>query len=482
MLGAHKTLGLALTDQGVTAVLADPSVGRGGDMRTVSLAFTDDINLGSPDRLGRELRRVLREAQAFAPRCVAGLPASCVVAREKTLPAADEASLRGALSIAAEREFASGGGDLAFDYTCAPAESGSVSALLVAAPRKTLDQLEAMAKAAGLTITAVTPSAAALAAATGGAGSPGRLVLCLLPRGAELTEAGPSGPRLIRHLPVRMDAPGDESDRLLGELRRVLATAPAIGAASAAERELLVWDAAGMGRPVADMLGRRLGMSVRLCNLEKDMGIAGASAAESGPLAQAAALAWGPRAAAGRGAAPQINFIKSRMTPPAASRLGRPARLAVIAAAAALVLAAWFFLDWRLAGRQADSLRQRLDGMKASVQEANALVANFTFARAWYDRRPPLLDCLRQITEAFPDEGRVWATRLTIREDAARQDIEADLSGKGASAPAVTEVSDRLGRNPRLSILKDRDLHTQQTGQNTQEVSFSIGVALQEAK
>jgi len=406
----------------------------------------------------------------MASHCVVGLACSWIVAREKVLPAADEPTLRGALSIAAEREFASGPQDLSFDYsgTAAPGH-GNVSSLLVAAPRRLLAQLEAMAKSAGLTITAITPSAAALAAATGGAVSPaGRLVLCLLPRGVELASQSPSGLHLIRHLPVRLDALGAESARLGAELRRVLALAPSESLGG--PRELLVWDAVGLGRDALESLGQRIGLPLRLCGLGKDLNVTGTVASvEGGRFAQATALACRD------GTVSQIDFLHSRLAPPAQGRLGRRTVWAGIAAAAVLAAGLYFLLDWRATQSQANSLRSRLAAMKASVQDANGLVSNYRFTRTWYDRRPEFLNCLKEITSAFTEDGRIWAGSLLIRED-----MQAVLTGKSTSDRAVQEVVDSLIRDRRLSDVKH--LYTRQSGQNLQEVSFAIALTLRGAK
>jgi hypothetical protein len=471
MLGGHRNLGLAVTEQGITAVLTSTSAGRPAVLHAASVAFTGDLNLEHPESLGRELRRALRQAGARASRCVIGLASSWVLAREKVLPATDEVSLRGALSIAAEREFASGPQDLSFDYSGAPAPgAGNVWTLLVAAPRRLLGQLEAMAKAAGLSVAAITSSAAALAGATTGKVPPGgRLVLCLLPRGVELAAQSPTGLRLIRHLPIRPDSPGPEADRLWGELRRILAVALTEGGAGD-DRELLIWDAAGLGSGALKILADRLGLPVRLCGIGGDLGMTDATIpGEGGQFAQAAALACR------NGAALEIDFLHSRLAPPARGRLSRRTVWAGAAAALALAISAWFFLDWRAAAREARDLQGRLTALNPARQEANTFVTRANFAGTWYDRRPEFLACLKEITLAFPEEGRVWATGLLIRED-----MQAVLHGNSVSNEAVLDVFKRLAANPRLTDVKL--LSSRQAGGTSRDWSFAISMALRKGK
>jgi hypothetical protein len=465
MLNSHRNLALAITEQGITAA----EVGASGQRRTVlhaaELAFSAQIDLDHPERLGKELRHVLRQNGLKSSRCVIGLAAAWIASRERTVPATDADSLRGVLSIAAEREFASGPQDLLFDYVATPSDKG-LSALLAAAPRRVIEQVMAMAKAAGLSVAAITSSAAALATATKGA-SPagGRVMLCLLSRGVELTVQSPGGFRLIRHLPVRVDQPQGLAE-LSGELRRVLSLA-APEHDSGPPAEVLVWDSIGMDPAAADSLRRSLSLPARLCTMSADLDLAAGGRA-NGSSVQAVALAC----CAGQGQA--IDFLHSRLRPPRTRMIGR--RVVWASAAAAVLLAAglYFVLDWRASSREVADLQNQLDGLKDGANDAKALVEKVAFARGWYDRRPPFLSCLREITAAFPQDGRIWATSLTIEED-----MHVTLVGKSLNKEAVLEVRDRLSSNPRLADVKQ--LYIRQAGGASRDEAFGISLVLKGA-
>ena len=567
MRDRRKMLGLAVTEQGITAVELGTSGGRQTVLHAARLTFSNESgSLEEPEKLGRELRQVLRRNGFSASRCVMGLAASWIAAREKVLPAADAGSLRGILAIAAEREFASDPQDLLFDY--AQAQSGNgVSALLVAAPRRITERLLALAKAAGLSVTAITSSGLALATAMKGAVPPaGRVVLCLLPRGVELIAQSINGLRWIRHLPVCWDDPdsstpipmcvgigvsavkdggtgsttqGTGETPVLQKVRRVLALAPAdqapeedskrdsstptyVGVSAVPQaatggtpvlpqaRELLVWDLVGLDSALLGSLGEGLGSPVRLCKLESDLGIAdvgstptyvGVSAVphgatggtpvlppESGKSAQAAALVCCPARSL------PIDFLHSRLAPLRSARLGRWAVWAIVATVVLLAAGLGVFLDWRANQRELAALQQQLDDLKITTREAKSLVDDVALAQAWYDHRPRLLDGLREITQAFPEEGRIWATSVVLREDmqgspnarAPKADTPALgtpypvggpqllLSGKSVSESAALEVLDRLKANPRLTQIKP--LYIRRSGGASREVSFAVSL------
>ncbi len=464
MWNSRKNLGLAVTEQGIAAVEVGFSGPRRTVLRTAALSFSEELNLSRPDRLGVELKQLLRRNGFSASRCVIGLPASWTVAREKVVPATDADSLRGVLALAAEREFASPSGELVFDYVAGSSGQGT-AALLVAAPRRTIEQLSVMARAAGLAVTAVTSSAVALALVSKSQAPPaGRLILCLLSSGVEAVLQSPGGVRLVRHLPVRLDVPGASLDALGGELRRLLALAPG-GQESDQVRQVLVWDSVGRDAALLNSLAGQLALPWKLCTLEADLGVAVSSTPTNGRWAQAAALACdeiGPMA---------MDFLHSHLAPARKKRVKRWMVLAVAACAVLLAAGLYLVLDWRAKQQEVLALGNQLSRQKDAIAEAKAMVDDVTFARTWYDRRPAMLDCLKEITGAFPQEGKVWATSLLIR-----QDTQALLTGKSVNEAAVLEMLDRLKANPRLTNVKP--MFIRQAGGASRDVSFAVGLSL----
>ncbi|MBE3099612.1 MAG: hypothetical protein IMZ55_19100 [Acidobacteria bacterium] len=473
MMTSRKMLGLAVTERSITAV--EVACVRGSRKVLHAAEFPlpqDDAAREAAPLLGKALRQFLRQNHFSASRCVIGIGAKGLVAREKSLPPTSPDLLAGALSIATEREFASDAKDLVFDYSGPVDSAQGQSVLLVAASRQNVDHLLATARAAGLTVAAVTSSTLALASATRlGGPSPRRLVLYLSPSTVELSVQSGGGTRLLRHLPISPPAAAahDPSlangwlDVLAGELRRVVALLPGSQAPEQA-LDLVIWNASGLAAGALADLGKRLSLAARLCQSPSDLEIADgpAWAGESAAAAALAAVGLNRQLLA-------VDFLHSRLSPRRKITVGRKAVWAAALAAAVILPCLVLFLAWRAQQGEVDDLKGQLDAMQPSIAAARDIVHKATFAGGWYDQRPRHLDCLRELTLAFPAEGRIWTTSLAISED-----MRVLLSGKAADQRAVLEVVDHLNGNPKFADVQS--LHISEVGGGSLEWSFAISL------
>ena len=474
MMTSRKMLGLAVTERSITAV--EVACVRGGRKVLHAAEFPlpqDDAAREAAPLLGKALRQFLRRNHFSASRCVIGIGARWLVAREKSLPPTSPDLLAGALSIATEREFASDAKDLVFDYSGPVDSAQGQSVLLVATSRQNVDYLLAAARAAGLRVAAVTSSTLALAAATGGPPSSRRLVLYLSPTTVELSVQSGGGTRLLRHLPISPPAAAAHGspladgwlDNLAGELRRVVALLPGSQTPEQA-LDLVIWNASGPpGAEALADLGKRLSLAARLCQYPSDLEIADGPAAPAGEPAAAAALA----AAGLNRQLLAVDFLHSRLSPRRKITVGRKAAWAAALAAAVILPCLALFLAWRAQQGEVDDLKGQLDAMQPSLAAAKDIVRKATFAGRWYDQRPRHLDCLRELTLAFPAEGRIWTTSLAISED-----MRVLLSGKAADQGAVLEVVDRLDGNPKFAEVQS--LYISEVGGGSLEWSFAISL------
>ena len=478
MMISRKMLGLAATERSISAVEIGLVHGRQSVLHAAEFPMPEGDAARDPAVLGKALRQFLKQNRFSCSRCVIGLGTRWLAAREKSLPPTSADLVAGVLSLAAEREFASDPKDLALDYTkpvdCRQGDSSTgqgQSVLLVAAPRRTVEHLLATAETAGLAVAAVTSSTMALASATGGAASLRRLVLYLSPGGAELCVQAGGGFPLLRSLPMAAPpatagAASAENwlNDLAGELRRVLVLLPG-ASASPQGADLVIWNAAGLSIEALRTLGDRLSLEARACTYPSDLGLAGEAAAPAGESAAAAALAL----AGLQSDLLAVDFLHSRLTPRKRLALGRKVVWAVGLAAAVVIGCLVLFLNWQSQQREVADLTGQRDDMQASVDVAKDIVDKTAFARGWYDRRPRFLDCLRELTLAFPAEGRIWATSLGIGED-----MKALLQGKASDEGAVLEVLDHLTKSPKFSDVKP--LYIREVGGGSSEVSFAIGL------
>ena len=212
-------------------------------------------------------------------------------------------------------------------------------------------------------------------------------------------------------------------------------------------------------------LGKRLSLAVRLCQYPSDLEIADGPAARAGEPAAAAALA----AAGLNRQLLAVDFLHSRLSPRKKITVGRKAAWAAALAVAVILPCLALFLAWRARQGEVDDLKGQLDAMQPSLAAAKDIVHKATFAGGWYDQRPRHLDCLRELTLAFPAEGRIWTTSLAISED-----MRVLLSGKAADQGAVLEVVDRLDGNPKFAEVQS--LYISEVGGGSLEWSFAISL------
>jgi hypothetical protein len=467
MMKPHKMIGLAVAARSILAVEVGLAGGRCRVLHAAEFPLLDTPAAQEPAALGKELRHFLRQNHFSAARCVIGLGARWLVAKEKALPPTAPDLLPGVLRIATERDFATDSGDLAFDFSGPISTPQGQSVLLVAAPRRNVTHLAAVAEAAGLKTAAITSSTMALAAATNSRVSTRRLVLHLTADGAELCLHSNGGLRLLRRLSAAptTETAAERLDDLVGELQRVIALLPGSETAGTAP-ELFVWNAAGLPASALEGLRDRLPLAVRIGAFPKDLDVDEVPAAlPAGAVAAAVALGL---VGLGRPAMP-ADFLHSRLQPRKKLALKNKLKWGGFAAAAVFLVALAFFLDWQSRRQEIDDLESQIALSKTSVKTAKEIVDKVNFARSWYDRRPKFLDGLVDVTTAFPLEGRIWATSLAVGDD-----MRVLLSGKATDQAAVMDVVDRLNKSPKFSNVKT--LYVREVGGGVSDVSFAISL------
>jgi hypothetical protein len=88
---------------------------------------------------------------------------------------------------------------------------------------------------------------------------------------------------------------------------------------------------------------------------------------------------------------------------------------------------------------------------------------------------PRFLNCLREITLAFPEEGYVWATSLALNDNGAGSAV-----GKATSEASFYEVFDKIKENEMFSDAKM--IHIRDIGRDSREKEFAISFTFKGAK
>lgn len=513
--GSNKVLGLAVGDQGILAAEVVRAGGAGGAQarRLAEFPYPAGRSLDDPVPLGRAFAEFLKHNGFSARQAVIGLPLKWAVVRPKEVPPAAPNVVADLLRLQAEGEF-SDAPNLVIEYAGESTPTGSRTILLSAVQRKRLDNLVAMAEAAGLNVRSVTLSAVALGEQTskhfGGEG----LVLHVAPGAAELAVHHDGQPRLLRHLrPVAATAavgatvggsatatltappptngssastngangyrgngsattsggvpvPGLPAQGLVGELRQVLALMPpnARRTAGGSDEQLVVWDGVGLGDAPLTW-GDSLGISIkpeRLTTLGVAAGAEGDEAAQAGRYAPAVALAL-----SGLGGRVAPDFLHSRLAPPREARVQRKAVWATVLGVLLVGLIGYAWWDLASQRQAIEASRARLNAQKDELKSAKAAIDRATFAGNWFRRSPHYLTCMRELTRVFPDDGSAWAQSVTLKDDS-----QGSLVGRATSESAALNVMNRLRANGRFTDVKISEVRTVTKGNQT-EFAFS---------
>ncbi len=473
IMRARKILGLAIEQRSILAVEIRLDGERFEVKRAAEFVFPEEVSFDEPTRLGQLLRQFLREYRFVAKYAVLGIPAKWLIVREKNIPPTNADALAGILKIQAERDFSLDFNDLALDYSGEASSTENSSLLLVAALRRTIDQIVTTAQAAGLSVLSVTSSALALASTSSHSQSASRYVLYIRPDYVEFLVQSGKYFRVLKHLPVTI--PGQQDAKRVSENSTIeslvievsrLVSLLSHGPGTSEPEKMFVWDAANLGPGAMQTLSERLSPKVEVIDgsavsvIEKS---AQSSEAERRQFAAAAALGLA-------GARPEllpIDFLHSRISPRKSKIPGRLTLWAAAVGMALILCGVFLFWDLQKDKEEVAALKMRLEQMQEDIEAAQSIVDKVSFARGWYSGRPKVLDCLRGLTLAFPTEGRIWATSLAMHED--KRGI---ISGKSLDEISVLEVLDTLKGNGIFSNVKM--LYMRDAGRDSQEVSFAI--------
>ncbi|HEV2691145.1 MAG TPA: hypothetical protein VGV35_21460, partial [Bryobacteraceae bacterium] len=265
-----KMLGVAVGEKSMLLAEVAVSGGTYSVLHVGQFTYAAGQSLAEPHALGAALGQYLKSNGFGARRAVFGLPAKWVLSKTKDVPAADEATVSSMLRLQSESDFSPELKDMVYDYTGTPSTRGESTVLLLATPRKHIEQINAIADSAKLDVHGVTVSVAALSAATSRVRK-NSLVLALGPGGAELGAQPVSGPTVLRHVGPATAA---ASPMLMGELRRATAAVNGNGNGFGstngngnAQRELILWDdeagdAAASAMAACRSMGQAAGLSV----------------------------------------------------------------------------------------------------------------------------------------------------------------------------------------------------------------------------
>lgn len=367
-----------------------------------------------PQLVGREIRNHLEQAGVRERRCVVCLPLNWALSAQFKLPDLPEADLASLLELEAERAFPYAPETLRIAHCRFRTPRGEQFATLLAVPKNHVEQLERALRAAQLKPLSFTLGVTALQSPAAEAGA-AQLALAIGEESLELQVSCGGGVASLRALDSAMESEGAQkrlyADLLARELRITLGQLPPeLGGAI---HEVHVF---GRGDAVARLLedisprAKAMGLSFRWVRTWDDAALPCRPPADTPP---SPALCAGARHLAG--ATPVFEFLPPRTSAwqQVVTRFSSRKLAWSGAAAGALVVlvgGGWLIQQWQLARLQA-----QWTAMRPKVQELEAMQQRIKMFRPWFDDSFRTLRILRQVTEAFPEEGTVTAKTLEIR-------------------------------------------------------------------
>lgn len=475
-------LGLALGDREALAAEVFAAGDRAQAKVLAEFKYPAGVSLDNPAELGKALREFLKAQRIGTRQVIIGVPLKWATVKAKELPPLEPAMAADVLRLGAERDFAIEPQQLAVDFAGQSNASAPRTVLLVAARRPNVEAAQTIAKAAGLSVEAVTLSALALSAEASRAAGRDAIALHLVPGAAELVVQRGGQPLALRQIRTGESAP---AAAITGEVRRTLSMLPHSDAAPG-ERLLMVWDGIGLNGS-GEALGQGLGgLSVRDETLAR-LGIESPlPRTEASRFAAAAALALvGLRAER-----PAIDFIHSRLAPPPPSRGYRPYVWGGAVVAALIAAIVILYLD--LADKQAivDAKTKEIATQADKVKAAKSSIAKIGFAEGWFRREPRFLAVLRELTLVFSDDGQAWATNLVIKDEPVpvppgtpaaanlvpKNEVRGTLTGRAVDQKAALTVVERMTKASK--VFKDvKMLDYRAAGRDSKEFSFTVSFA-----
>jgi hypothetical protein len=191
-------------------------------------------------------------------------------------------------------------------------------------------------------------------------------------------------------------------------------------------------------------LGQSLNLAVRRGELADLGATLSAAGGPSRPSQYAAAVALG-LAGTGKNDLPQ-NFLQSRLAEPRKRRLSHRLILAVVAVAllGIAAVAGWVYQDHLL--RQVAGEQEQFDHkVKPQADAAQTFVDMVSYAQQWHRQDARYASCLRDITNAIPEDKRTYVTSIDIKVD------DKDAAAGGSAAANAPGYSKNFEKPPLLS-------------------------------
>jgi hypothetical protein len=408
-------LGLALDGSRLDGVVLRRNNGSLQVQQSFSVSLSLDPLTADAELVGREIRNHLDAAGIRERRCVLGLPLKLALTTHVELPDLPEADIASFLQIEAEKGFPSDVTTLLIATSRCRTPSGKQHAMLVGIPRNHLAQLDRALRAAKLKPVSLSLGIVALQPAQTDA-SKGVLALAIGETHVSLQVTCGGGVAALRTLEGALEMEGGRrvlhADLVAREARITLGQLPAELRESV--HQIRIFGPRDLSQQLADEVELRLepmGLKIesvsRYADNEFGLGLP-ADSAVSPALSLAAERLAGRRT--------PFEFLLPRVTAwkqvTARYSSGKLRTVGAAAAVVLLIVAGLFGIQqFQLAG-----LQSQWRAIAPKVKELEKVTQDIHQFRPWFDNSIRVLTILRQLTQAFPEDGVVSAKTVEIRD------------------------------------------------------------------
>jgi len=466
MLGTQTVLGLAIDEFGIIVAEVGARVGRSEVRRVGHWDFEEALSADNAQELGRQFKQFLRTHHFSAKQAVIGIPTKWIVAKEIVAPPAGPDALAGLLAIQAERAFSLNARELIFDYCGAPSASERSKIMLLAARRQMVDQIKDLVTTAGLQVQAVTVSALAFDKTRPATDSHQRYGLYARPSYCEFWSRSGDRPEAIKHVPMMgvNGTPDDQVRQLTSMLQRLMLLLPQQN--QSPPYRVTLYDACGLPEGTIDRLNEQLAPQISVADGATELLAAGLGSVDSPERNQSMAAAAVAMTGAGT-RKPAVDFLNPRIGRKEVSPHKRLVGWGAVAAVVGIVIVGAVLADWQSTRSDIATYTEQLEMMSEDIVAARAVVDRMAYARSWTSQKPVFLECLRELTQAFPEAPTVWATSLALTENA-----EGSLVGRAVDDESVIEVQDKIKQNEAFTNVQM--IHIRDVGRNSTEKEFAV--------
>jgi len=124
-------------------------------------------------------------------------------------------------------------------------------------------------------------------------------------------------------------------------------------------------------------------------------------------------------------------------------------------------------LDLHKKEQKVAEIKEQLARLSPELERAKEMLDYIACLRTWQGQKMTFLECLREVTLAFPSGGGIWVTSIAIRDD-----MRGLVSGKSVDSKTVLELVDKIKQNKSFSDVNL--LYIRQSSGSSQDIVYAV--------